>query len=97
MQQGSGGQGDYLAILKMRELWFILPLIFVNYGIVGGIRGLWAGPYLELVHGIDPIGIGNIMLAIAMALVADPKFSGAAASGGGGDMSPAQKNSVVDL
>ena len=52
----------------MRELWFILPLIFVNYGVVGGIRGLWAGPYLDLVHGVGAIGIGNIMLAMAISM-----------------------------
>lgn len=62
------GGGGYLAILKMRELWFILPLIFVNYGVVGGIRGLWAGPYLDLVHGVGAIGIGNIMLAMAISM-----------------------------
>ena len=61
-------KGGYLDILKMRELWFILPLIFVNYGVVGGIRGIWAGPYLDLVHGLSAVGIGNIMFAMAIAM-----------------------------
>jgi MFS family permease len=61
-------RGGYLEILKMRELWFIFPLVFINYGVVGGIRGLWAGPYLDLVHGMDAIGIGSVMLAMAIAM-----------------------------
>lgn len=67
---GKEGRGSYLQILKMRELWLILPLIFVNYGVVGGIRGLWAGPYLDLVHGMDAVGIGHVMLAMAIAMAA---------------------------
>ena len=66
----NGNRGGYLQILKMPELWFILPLIFVNYGVVGGIRGLWAGPYLDLVHGMDAVAIGNVMLAMAVAMAA---------------------------
>ncbi len=63
-----GIKGGYLEILKMKELWLILPLVFVNYGVTGGIRGLWAGPYLDLVHGISAIDIGKIMLAMAIAM-----------------------------
>ncbi|MEP1206373.1 MAG: MFS transporter [Rhizobiaceae bacterium] len=64
------GKGGFLEILRMRELWFILPLIFVNYGVVGGIRGLWAGPYLDLVHNMSAVDIGYIMLAMAIAMTA---------------------------
>ncbi len=62
-------KGSYLEILKMRELWFILPLIFVNYGVVGGLRGLWAGPYLDIVHGLGVAEIGSIIFFMAVAMV----------------------------
>ena len=70
LEQNGTAQGGYLDILKMRELWFVLPLIFVNYGVVGGIRGLWAGPYLDLVFGMDAAGIGSVMFAMAIAMAA---------------------------
>ena len=63
-----GPQGGYLDILKQRELWLILPLIFVNYGIVGGLRGIWAGPYFDLVHNMTATGIGGVTLAMAIAM-----------------------------
>ncbi len=64
-----GTRGGYLDILKLPELWFILPLIFVNYGVVGGLRGIWAGPYFELVHGfkLEDLGAITFWMAIAMA------------------------------
>ena len=68
--QKDGQQGGYLDLLKMRELWFILPLVFVNYGVTGGIRGIWAGPYLDLVHGLTAVGIGSIMFLMAIAMTA---------------------------
>ncbi len=68
LSSSGGSRGGYLDILKMRELWLILPLIFVNYGVVGGIRGIWTGPYLDLVHGLSAVGIGNIVFAMAIAM-----------------------------
>ncbi len=67
---GPGNTGGYWEILKLRELWLILPLIFVNYGVAGGLRGLWAGPYLDLVHGLTAAGIGAATLWMAIAMAA---------------------------
>lgn len=69
VERGDSPQGGYLDILKMRELWFILPLISINYGVIGGLRGLWAGPYLDLVHGLDATQIGSIVFFMAVAMV----------------------------
>ena len=33
----------------------VLPLTLVHYAPVGGIRGLWAGPYLTDVFGLSPV------------------------------------------
>ncbi|MEE9314106.1 MAG: MFS transporter [Rhizobiaceae bacterium] len=61
-------KGGYLDILRMRELWFLLPLLFINYAVSGGLRGLWAGSYLDLIHGLDTSGIGKITLWMAIAM-----------------------------
>jgi sugar phosphate permease len=64
------GNGDdtFLALLRIRQLWPILPCIFLGYTVAAGIRGLWAGPYLEQMHGMDVRQIGNATLYMAIAL-----------------------------
>jgi MFS family permease len=49
-------------VLREPGLKFVLALHFVCYGTVISIVGLWAGPYLEDVHGLDPIRRGNVLL-----------------------------------
>ncbi|MGZ3215056.1 MFS transporter [Paracoccus sp. T5] len=72
--QGSLGQ-----ILRLRALWFILPLFAVNYAVTAGIRGLWAAPWLEKVHGADATQIGRVTLAMGLAMVAGSFAVGPAA------------------
>ena len=55
-------------ILSLRQLWPIFPLTFISYATVLAERGLWAGPYFTDVHGLDPIGRGNGLLAMAAAM-----------------------------
>jgi len=47
----------------------VLPLTLVHYAPVGGIRGLWAGPYLADVFGLTPVAIGNATLAMGIAMI----------------------------
>lgn len=63
-------KGSVLDLLRMPALWFILPLMFVNYAPAAGIRGLWVGPYLTDVFGQGPVGIGRATLAMSLAMVA---------------------------
>lgn len=72
--QGSIGQ-----ILRLRALWFILPLFAVNYAVTAAIRGLWAAPWLEQVHGADAAQIGRVTLAMGLAMVAGSFAVGPAA------------------
>lgn len=67
---GSSGFGGFLELLRLPVLWPIIPLVTINYAATAGIRGLWAGPYLAEVHGADAIAIGNVTLAMALAMVA---------------------------
>lgn len=67
---GRAGFGGYLDLFKIRTLWFLLPLIAVNYAPSMGIRGLWAGPYLLEVHAAELLFIGHVTLIMALAMVA---------------------------
>lgn len=68
---GADGQkGSVLDLLRMPALWAIFPLMFVNYAPSMGLRGLWAGPYLDRVFGLDAAGIGWVTLAMGLAMVA---------------------------
>ncbi|WEF24307.1 MFS transporter [Paracoccus sp. S3-43] len=62
-------QGSLAEVLRIRALWFILPLFFVNYAASGAIRGLWAAPYLERVFGADAGLIGRATLAMGLAMI----------------------------
>ena len=77
--QGSIGQ-----ILRLRGLWFILPLFGVNYAVTAAIRGLWAAPWLTEVHGADATQIGRVTLAMGLAMVAGSFAVGPAARLAGG-------------
>lgn len=65
-----GKDGSLLDLLRMPALWLIFPLMFVNYGPSIGIRGLWSGPYLERVFGLDGPAIGGVTLLMGLAMVA---------------------------
>ena len=67
---GSAGFSGYLELMRIRVLWPILPLVAVNYVPPGGIRGLWAGPYLADVYGLDALLIGQATLFMALAMSA---------------------------
>ncbi len=67
-EAGTGLSG-YLELFKIPALWFIIPLIAINYAPAAGIRGLWIGPYLSDVYGASTQVIGNISLFMALAMI----------------------------
>lgn len=67
---GDHPQGSLGQVLRIRALWFILPLLFASYAASGAIRGLWAAPYLESVFGADAAMIGRATLAMGIAMIA---------------------------
>ena len=67
---GKAGFSGYLELMRIRALWPILPLVAINYVPSGGIRGLWAGPYLSDVYGLDALAIGQVTLFMALAMSA---------------------------
>lgn len=66
---GDNGFAGYLELFSLRVLWPILPLVAFNYAAAAGIRGLWAGPYLSDVYGLDALAIGQVTLFMALAMV----------------------------
>lgn len=60
------GLGHVLTHPQMRGLFAIS---FVAYGTIIAVRGLWAGPYLADIHGLDTIARGNVLLIISIGFV----------------------------
>jgi MFS family permease len=63
-------RGSVLDVFKIRALWFIFPMILMGYAVAANVRGLWAGPYLRDIYGLETIEIGRITLYMALSLVA---------------------------
>lgn len=66
----------FFAILRLPGLLRVLGLQTVAYAVMATIMGLWAGPYLHDVHGLDAVARGNVLIAMAVA-----QFSGVLAFG----------------
>lgn len=64
------GRGTLLDLLRIPALWPILPMMMVNYAPAAALRGLWVGPYLSDVYGYDAVGIGQVTLAMGIAMIA---------------------------
>ena len=53
-----------------RQLWHVCAIQFVNYGTILAIVGLWAGPYLNDIHGMQGVLRGNVLFVINLAMLA---------------------------
>lgn len=69
LESTATGRGSLLDLLKIPALWFILPMMLVNYAPAAALRGLWVGPYLGDVYGYDASGIGRITLVMGVAMI----------------------------
>lgn len=56
-------------VLRNRRLPPILAMAFASYPITITVLGLWGGPYLIDVHGLNPVHAGNVLLIMAVALI----------------------------
>jgi len=63
-------KGSLLDLLREPALWLILPLMLVAYAPSAALRGLWAGPYLNDVFGLDTAQIGTATLVMGAAMIA---------------------------
>ncbi len=87
--------GDILAIIRIPALWFTLPLHLVGYAMIATERGLWVGPFLDAVHGLDAIARGNAAFAMSIGMAFGALTCGPAARWLGGVKRPAAIGNVV--
>ncbi len=66
----TGPKGSVLDLLKIKALWLIFPMMFVNYAPSAGLRGLWVGPYGAEQFGADTVTLGTMTLVMGLAMVA---------------------------
>ena len=62
-------RGSVFDLLKMPQLWPLFALVFVNYAPAAGLRGLWAGPYLDDVYRADTVLIGQVTFVMGLAMI----------------------------
>jgi MFS family permease len=66
----------FWTLLTSREYWLISWGTFFRYGTYVAIQGLWIGPYLMAVVGLDPISAGNLILLMNIGFVISSPLGG---------------------
>ncbi len=51
-------------LFASRDYWAISLTAFMRYGAYASIQALWAGPFLIVHLGLDPVAAGNVLLAL---------------------------------
>ena len=69
-------KGSVLDLLRMRAMWFILPMVLVSYAPAAGLRGLWIGPYFTDIFGSTIAQVGTVTTIMALAMIAGNFFYG---------------------
>lgn len=62
-------RGSLLDVLRIPAIWPIVAIMFVNYAPSGALRGLWIGPYLSDVYGLDNTSIGKATLLFGTTMI----------------------------
>lgn len=69
----ASGPGGMLATMKVvlaeRAFWPVAIWFFCMGGVVFGFGGLWAGPYLMHVYGLDAAGAGRVLSMLAVGMI----------------------------
>ena len=60
----------FVEVLRLPEWKKVVAVHMVAYATLATVLGLWAGPYLHDVHGLDAVGRGHVLLAMSAAQVA---------------------------
>jgi predicted MFS family arabinose efflux permease len=63
-------------MLRLPAVRPVLVIVFASLAGMLGLRGLWGGPWLMEVKGLDRIEAGNLLLACTVALAAGPALAG---------------------
>jgi len=68
--------GSLRSVVRSPQFWQIAPLIFFLCGTIMAFQGLWAGPYLFDVMGLDKFEAGNTLLVLSIGATSGYLFSG---------------------
>ncbi len=61
--------GGVIEVLKTKRLATVMGMAFASYPVLTTILGLWGGPYMVDVYGLDTVASGNVLLLMAVALI----------------------------
>lgn len=76
-RQGIGADlSQLLRLLRAPSLRAPLIVAFVSFAGMIGVRGLWGGPWLMEVRGLDRLAAGNVLLLLTLALSFGPALVG---------------------
>ncbi|MBL8057076.1 MAG: MFS transporter, partial [Anaerolineales bacterium] len=56
----------YRAVFQDARFWRIAPLTFFSNGTLLAVQGLWAGPYLYDLYGVDQAAAGRLLLLLSL-------------------------------
>lgn len=65
---GSAGQEPVTVVFRDLRFWRMAPISFFVAGVALGFQGLWAGPYLYDVLGVNDVQAGNVLLWMGVGL-----------------------------
>lgn len=65
---GSARQESVAIVFRDLRFWRMAPIAFFVAGMALGFQGLWAGPYLYDVLGVDDVQAGNVLLWMGIGL-----------------------------
>src|SRR5690554_240294 len=71
-----GAAEGLVGVLRDHRFWRIS---LVNLGLIGAVlavQGLWAGPYAADVHGLEPVAVGNLLVALGVGVVLGNALTG---------------------
>lgn len=73
----------YKELIKMKQTWGIMSLLFVSYAAFLTLRGLWLGPLLVERFNQDLLFVGNFALALSIISLFSPSLFGKLDPGSG--------------
>ncbi|MPZ43204.1 MAG: MFS transporter [Betaproteobacteria bacterium] len=59
-----------MEVLRIPGIWRLMVMAWFAWGTTSCIIGLWAGPYLSDVHGLDTLGRGKALFWMAIGVIA---------------------------
>ncbi|WP_035485830.1 MFS transporter [Geminicoccus roseus] len=59
-------------VARNPDLWPLIPMALIGYGVMITVRGLWGGPYLADIFQLDAVERGNVLLLMSLGMIGGP-------------------------